>query len=132
MEPKYDVLLAIQDGPVIKPWVWEVQGFLREAGLGICQATSEPDCIRQVERRAVRAALLAADRVAGEELTLLRIIRSIDSELPCWLVLDQAAPRLLRAAFALRARSVVTHPVDVGALTCSVTRVVSTERRECW
>jgi len=123
------VLLAMRDSTMVPSWVNEVHGRLRLAGLSVYRAYPGLDCIERLQRGGVAAAVLWAEADPGDGLGMLRMIRSVDLNLPCWLVLEDATPGTLRAAFALRARSVMTQPVDVGALSFSLTRTLAVTRR---
>ena len=98
--------------------------LFRSSGLVACRVHTGPDTIRRVERGGLAAAVVCGDRGQIDGLSLLRIIRSIDEELPCWLVIRDATRQTLEAALALRVTSVLTHPVEVGELILALRRVL--------
>ena len=95
----------------------------------MCRAHSGPDTIRRVEEGGLTAAILVEDQRQIDGLSLLRIIRSFDLTLPCWLVTENATRRTLEVALALRAISVLTHPVDLTELTRELERLSSDPAR---
>ena len=56
-------------------------------------------------------------------LAVLRIIRSVDANLPCVLVAPAAPKRLLEQALGLDAYSVLTTPVDTTIMRSVVARI---------
>ena len=98
-------------------WLREVDDLFRPSGFVVCRAHSGPETIRRVEEGGLAGAVLIEDRPLIDGLSLLRIIRSIDLRLPCWLVTEHATRRTLEAALSLRVVSVMTPPVDVGEFT---------------
>lgn len=123
--PGAEVLLAHGRGFDVPGWFGEVREVLRPLGLAFFRAYSGAEAIWRVERQGLAAAVLVADRTQIEPLSLLRIIRSIDWELPCWLVAEEATQQTLKAAMALRVRSVMTHPIAVNEFTQSLKKVLS-------
>ena len=105
-------------------WLGEVEEGLRPSGLVVCRAHSGPDTIRRVEQGGLGAAVLIADRTQIDGLSILRVIRSIDAELPCWLVTPEATRQLLEAALSLQVTSVLTQPVEVNRLTLALKKVL--------
>ena len=83
----------------------------------MCRAHTGPDTILRVEQGGLGAAVICADHARIDGLSVLRIIRSIDMELPCWLVTKDTTRQTLQTALSLRVTSVVTHPDRVSALT---------------
>jgi len=96
-------------------------GF-RPSGYVALGTFCDPDAIRRVERGGLAAAVLFTEGTALEGFSLLRIIRSISADLPCWLVATDPTPHTLQAALALRVHSVMRHPVEAGVLSGTVTR----------
>ena len=78
----------------------------------------------RVERGGWGGAVVIAGGRQSEGLSVLRAIRSIDRDLPCWLVTDDARRATLEAALALRVMSVFTHPVRVQDLTLALTKLL--------
>jgi len=120
-----EVLLAHGRGFEVPGWLGEVREVLRPLGLAFFRAYNGAEAIRRVERQDLAAAVLVADRTQIEPLSLMRIIRSIDGDLPCWLVAEDATQQTLKAAMALRVRSVMTHPSAVSEFTQSLKKVLS-------
>ena len=105
-------------------WLGEVEDGLRPSGFVVCRTHSGPDTIRRVEQGGLGAAVLIADGAQIDGLSILRIIRSIDAELPCWLVTTDTTRQLLEAALSLHVTSVMTQPVEVNRLTLALKRVL--------
>ncbi len=57
-------------------------------------------------------------------LSLLRVIRSIDDELPCWLVTPDPCRRTLQAASSLRVTGVMGYPIEVQELTLALRKLL--------
>jgi CheY-like chemotaxis protein len=74
------------------------------------------ETIGLVERSEIDAAILSVEMPQMDGLNVLRIIRSIDAELPCVMLTADASKRTLQRALELGAYSVVTQPVDPVAL----------------
>lgn len=106
-------------------WLVDVDAVFRPVGLAVFQAHSGPDAIAWVERGGLAAAVLVGDRVRIDGLALLRIIRSIDAELPCCLVTDAPTRPLLEAALALRAKCVMDQPASAVELALTVRRLLA-------
>lgn len=114
---RVEVLWSYGD-PCDRPtWLGDVDLALRSSGFVSCRAHSGPDTIKRVEQGGLAGAILIADQTRIHGLSLLRIIRSIDLELPCWLVTPEASRQVLEAALALHVTSVITYPVEVNELT---------------
>ena len=112
---------SLRGGP---HWLGKVEAGLRPSGFVVCQTHSGPDTIRRVERGGLSGAVLIADGIQIDGLSILRVIRSIDAELPCWLVTREATRQLLEAALSLHVTSVMTQPVEVDRLTLALKRVL--------
>ena len=110
-------------------WLRDVGDELRPSGFVFCRAHSGPETIRRVEQGRLAAAILVEDRRQIDGLSLLRIIRSIDMELPCWLVTEYTTRQMLQAALSLSVTGVVTHPIDVAALAQALRRLLSDPHR---
>ena len=122
-DPARDVLLAHERVP---QWGWlgSLEDALRPAGYGVCRTHSGADTIERVERGGLAAAVLLGDGQRIEGLSLLRIIRSIDSALPCWLVMETPTRRTMQTAFSLRATSVMSYPVAREDLSLALMKVL--------
>ena len=106
-------------------WLDQIDRELRSTGLACGQAPSGPETIRQVERGGLAAAVVVEDWQWFDGLTLLRIIRSIDLKLPCWLVARHATRRTLEQALSLDVASVMATPLDVAILARSLKKTLS-------
>ena len=98
-------------------WVAGITSFLEARSIEVERAHSGRQTIDLVERGGIDAAILSAPRPRADELSLLRIIRSRDAGLPCVVVTTEVCRGTLQQALTLGAYSVVTEPVDLGALT---------------
>ncbi len=94
-------------------WLNRLDGLFGPSGLSVCRAMAGPATIQRVEQGGLAGAIVIEDEPRTDALTLLRIIRSIDVVLPCWLVTRQATRRTLEAALALSVAGVMTPPVDL-------------------
>ena len=110
-------------------WLRDFDDELRPAGFVFCRAHSGPDTIRRVEQGRLAAAVLVEDRQQIDGLSLLRIIRSIDLKLPCWLVTEDATRQMLQAALSLSVAGVMTHPIDVAVLAQALRKLLSDPNR---
>lgn len=119
-----DVLIShrLQGGET--RWLNEVDTGLRPTGLRVCRVHTRAETICRVEHGGLAGAVVIADGRQIEGLSLLRTIRSIDRDLPCWLVTDDTRRATLEAALALRVMSVFTHPVRVQDLTLALTKLL--------
>ncbi len=106
-------------------WLGGVDDVLRPSGFVVCRAHTGADTIRQVEEGGLAGAVLVEDRERIDGLSLLRIIRSIDRHLPCWLVTERANRRTLEVALSLRVVSVMAQPLDLSELTRTLTGFLS-------
>lgn len=93
-------------------WVEEMGSRLSPSGFCVDRAGSMPETVARIERGGVAAAVLVDDAQSIDALTLLRIIRSVDQSIPCWLVAEQLSRALLQTAWTLNAASVLKYPVD--------------------
>jgi len=105
-------------------WFGDVVAVFDHTGLAVFQAHSGPDAIRCVERGGLAGAVLIGDRGAIDGLALLRIIRSIDAELPCWLVTNEPTRPTLEVALSLRATCVMNQPASGAELALAVRRLL--------
>lgn len=93
-------------------------------GYACCRAHDCPEAVRRVERGGLAGAVVCADASSIPGLSVVRIIRSIDADLPCWLVMSRATRQSLEEALALRVAGVLTHPVSVVELVRAMRRVL--------
>ncbi len=105
-------------------WLRAVGQALSPVGLCVLRAQFGEETIRRVEGGGLAAAVVVADQTRSDGISLLRIIRSIDLKLPCWLVVPRTTRQVLEAALALQVTSVMTHPVEVDELALGLTRVL--------
>jgi DNA-binding NtrC family response regulator len=108
-------------------WESELLTRLDPTGVAVRHAFTAADVVRVVETRTIHLALVSdAPRIDG--LSVLRMIRSIDTSLPCVLVANEPDRRWLERALALRAESVFSPPIDLELMCRLVTRLLR-ERR---
>ena len=122
------LLLAQGDEPVRPVWADEVDDFFHRAGVVICRARSGSEAVHQVERGGLSAAVLVEEGFEGcgiDILSLVRIIRSIDQLLPCWLVTRQTSRRTLEQALDLRVNSIIHYPTGMAELLAALRKVLS-------
>lgn len=119
-----DVLVSFWRASAEPDWLRAVGEALSSSGLCVARAQFGEETIRRVESGGLAAAVVVADQVRSDGISLLRIIRSIDVDLPCWLVLPRTTRQVLEAALALHVTSVMTHPVEVNELALGLTRVL--------
>ena len=118
----HEVLVALHGRSCTPRWLDDVDHGLRSSGYTAIGAYDDPEAIRFVERGGLAAAVLMGEGTALASFTLLRIIRSISTALPCWLITDDPTPHTLQTALALGVHSVMKHPVEASLLTVTVTR----------
>ena len=93
-------------------WLREMVSTLALSGVALTRPHTGPDTIRRVELGGLMVAVLVADTGAIDGLSILRIIRSIDGALPCWLVTQDTTRRALQEALSLRATRIITQPCE--------------------
>lgn len=98
--------------------------MLEPSGVRVYRAHTGPDTIRRIEQGGLGAAVVCADDAPIDALPVLRIIRSIDLELPCWLVTKDTTRQTFQTALSLSVTSVITHPDRVGELARALQRVL--------
>lgn len=105
---------------------WDIETFLSPTGAIICRARSCREAICRVEEGVSAAVLLeeAGPSSTPDVFALLRIIRSLDAVLPCWLVTRVADRRCVQRAFELRVQSIIEYPTGVGELLAGLQRVL--------
>jgi CheY-like chemotaxis protein len=122
--PQHHLLLSYGRHQDVARWMCGVDELLKPSGVVVCRTHTGPDTIQRVEQGGLAAAVVCADHAQIDGLSLLRIIRSIDVELPCWLVTKTATRPTLQAALSLRVISVITHPDKVDTLTLALRKVL--------
>lgn len=105
-------------------WLIELDELLSPKGLAIYRTSSGSETIHRVERGGLAAVVLIADERRIHGLSLLSIIRSIDSDLPCCLVTSDIRRSTLQTALSLRATSVMTQPIVSGELTLAIQKLL--------
>lgn len=103
-------------------WLADIDAAFAPVGLVACRANTGDEAARFVEQGGLSAAVLWAAQQWNDGLNLVRIIRGIDRDLPCWLIGDGASRWALQEALALRVTSVLAHGVDAGELTIVLQR----------
>ncbi len=101
----------------------------RPCGLTLFRADPRAAALNTVEKGGLAGAILIDDRPRVDGLTLLRLIRSIDMILPCWLVTAKATRRTLEAALNLSVCGVMETPTDVIEFTRTLVRYLDDPRR---
>jgi CheY-like chemotaxis protein len=120
------VLFAYEPAEPGLEWVQGVDRTLTTRGCRVWRTHSGDETIRCVEQGRLSAVVLTAHRQSIDALALLRIIRSIDVDVPCWLVMENANRWTLEAALSLRATGVIGYPVDGPGLSLALARVIWT------
>ena len=120
--PNRRVMLARPGSSWDRQWLADVDAAFGSAGLVACRAYGGDETAQCVQSGGLAAAVFWTERQWGEGLTLIRIVRSISSDLPCWLVGDDASRWALQEAFALRVTSVLARCVEPGELTSMLQR----------
>lgn len=119
-----EVLIACEPAFRQVPWIQRLDENLRLEGLSLRHAHTQTEAVAFVERRAPRAVVVSSDRQRIDGLSLLRIIRSLNAQLPCWLITDDANRRMLEVALAMHVISVLHHPVNGEELSIALKRVL--------
>jgi len=110
---------------VVAPqWYDDLDDHFRPVGLELWRTRSGSEAIDRIERGGLAGAVLVADDHEIQGLSLLKIIRSIDMVLPCWLVMEAAPRPTLEAALALGVSSVITCPSGPEDIRLPVHRVL--------
>ncbi len=98
-------------------WIGGITSFLTERCVKVDRVHTGREAVSLVERGGVDAAILSEDLPRMDGLGVLRMVRSVDSSLPCVMLATDVSPRTLQQALTLGAFSVVTEPVDLSTLT---------------
>ncbi len=114
------VLLAHQQWPLDRRWYADIDEAFAPAGLLACRVHNGVEVVRRVEQGGLAGAVLVSDERCIDGLSLLRIIRSIDAVLPCWLVAEGPSRWTLQEALALRVASVIAPTVGADELTLAL------------
>lgn len=125
LEPAGEVLLAHRRfGDEIR-WCDELESTLRRARLSFFRAHSGREVVRRVERGGLAAAVLVGDEREIDGLSILRIVRSIDAALPCWLVMRRMSRHTLQTAFSLRVSSVIHYASGADDLSVALRGILA-------
>ncbi len=98
--------------------------MLKPSGWLVHRTHTGAETIARVEEGGLSAAVLIADQSQIDSMSLLRIIRSIDARLPCWLVAESPTRQMLEQALTLRARSVISQPAEMDGLVVALQKLV--------
>ena len=105
-------------------WLTEAGSALRPSGWEVHRTRTGPETIARVEKGGLSAAVLIADQCDIDGLSLVQIIRSIDTQLPCWLVTASPTRQTLQQALTLRVTSVISQPAEMAGLVIALQRLV--------
>jgi hypothetical protein len=108
-------------------WGLDIETALHPAGVLVYRETSCGDAVRRVEEGGLSAAVVIEQQpVAGspDVFALLRIIRSLDAVLPCWLVTRMTTRRALERALDLRVQSIIQYSSGVDELLAGLRKVL--------
>ena len=119
----HDVLFSLDGEAAVPAWVHDVGSVLRSVGVTLTCVATRDESLERVRLGGLAAAVVVAERRAYDGLSLLRTIRSISVELPCWLVTDSPTRVTLQTAMELRGVGVVSSPVDADALAAALRRL---------
>ena len=120
--PKRRILFAFGEQVVGPRWLGNIDAAFEPTGLVVCPAHSGPETIRRIEEGGLSAAVVVEDQRSIDGLSLLRIIRSIDRVLPCWLLTEDTRRTTLETALALHVTSVLTSSIGPGELAATLCR----------
>jgi len=104
-------------------WLTEAGAVLRPSGWLVHRTHTGAETIARVEEGGLSAAVLIADQAQIDGMSLLRIIRSIDGRLPCWLVVASPTRQVLEQALTLRAMSVISRPAEMDELVVALQKL---------
>ena len=104
-------------------WSDQLADLLEPRGVGIEWARTGSETISVVEAGRADLAVLSTELPRMDGLAVLRIIRSLDAQLPCVLVARQAPKRLLEQALGLDAYSVLTTPINTRVMETVMARI---------
>jgi len=122
------LLISHADRAVGGEWITGLTDYFQPYPIEVRRAFTGREAIGLVEHGGIDAAILSVELPQMDGLNVLRIIRSIDAELPCVMLTAEASKRILQRSLELGAYSVVTLPVDLAALK----RVLAGLFRRCF
>lgn len=125
-------------------WVEDLGRAINDDGLVLSRTHSARDTIGRVERGGLAGAIVAGgyagsasagidgpemegagfDCAGMDSLDVMRSIRAIDADLPCWLVARRLSRPVMQTALQLRVVSVFTYPVEVSSFCLALQRVL--------
>ncbi len=105
-------------------WLVEAGAAIKPEGWVLHRTHTGAETIARVEEGGLSAAVLIADQSQIDGMSLLRIIRSIDLHLPCWLVAESPTRQMLEQALTLRATSVISQPAEMDGLVITLERLL--------
>lgn len=118
------LLLAHSRHAVGTGWLREAGTVLKPSGWLVHRTHTGAETIARVEEGGLSAAVLIADQTQIDGMSLLRIIRSIDVSLPCWLVAESPTRQMLEQALTLRVTSVISRPGEMNGLMTALQKLV--------
>jgi CheY-like chemotaxis protein len=120
--PKRRILLAFGEQAIGPRWLGGIDAAFEPNGLIACPTHTGMETIRRVEEGGLSAAVVVEDQRTIDGLTLLRIIRSIDRALPCWLLTEDTRRSTLETALSLQVTSVLTASIRPSELADTLWR----------
>ena len=114
--PRARLLISQAARPGQDAWVDGITARLHGWRIAVERVYTGLEAVGLAERGGLDAAILAGDVPPWDGLSMLRVIRSFDTDLPCVVVADPSK-RTLQQTLALGAYSVIPQPVDVTALS---------------
>lgn len=105
-------------------WLTDAGSALRPSGWQVHRTHTGTETIARVEQGGLSAAVLIADQCDIDGLSLVQIIRSIDTQLPCWLVTESPTRQTLQQALTLRVTSVISQPTEMDGLVVALQRLL--------
>jgi len=119
---RWRVLLAYGEQGGGPAWLRDADAAFEPSGFVLCQARTGPETVRRIEEGGLAAAVVVEDQRAIDGLSLLRIIRSVDDALPCWLLTHDTRRQTLESALSLRVMSVFSHDIEASELADALRR----------
>jgi DNA-binding response OmpR family regulator len=126
------LLLAQPEGAGEAGWGQEIETVLSPSGVMVYRARSSHEVVQRIEEGGLSAAVLFGEQPlpGGTDIfSLLRLIRSIDMALPCWLVVRMTTRRALERALELRVQSIIEYPSGVADLIAGLRKVLQDSGR---
>ncbi len=114
------ILLAHGEDSGGATWVRQAEVAFGPSGFDLCQARTGPETIRRVEEGGLAAAVVVENHRDIDGLSLLRIIRSVDNILPCWLLTHDTRRQTFEVALSLRVISVFSLAIGAHELADAI------------